>query len=316
MYQGPDAERQSLTGNDQPKTYIRHNSQRRSIADFEQKTLKKKICYVITSLLLLVLMLGSTALILHSTGSDQENPESLESENVRSETTILVEIDSFEGRNTFSENENSESIQSDVVLVTNSPEVESDEGSGDIKESDDEDIFEDLFATKNYEISTTQKSQTTKMEPEKPVEPVSTGLTILDDIRGKWQQIRSINLKPYLAKEGGNFLYRAFAASVEPELEMKEISKNKWQQIYVVPLTKKVYPMEFGGPYEHKDGLGDPVTSTAQVQSDNTILITARGSRSGVVTTVIQIKDGELWLTQTMPEKGGIQNSRIFKKVT
>ena len=61
--------------------------------------------------------------------------------------------------------------------------------------------------------------------------------------------------------------------------------------------------MEFGWPYEHKDGLGDHVTSSAEVQSDNTILITARGSRSGVVTTVIQIKDGDLWLTQTMPEK-------------
>ena len=171
-------------------------------------------------------MLGSTALILHSTGSDQESSESLESENVRSETTILVEIDSFEGRNTFSENENSEKIQSDVVIVTHPSEVESDEGSGDIKESDDEDIFEDLFATKNYEISTTQESQTTKTEPEKPVEPVPEELTILEDIRGKWQQVRSINLKPYLAKEGGNFLYRAFAASVEPELEMKEISKK------------------------------------------------------------------------------------------
>ena len=171
-------------------------------------------------------MLGSTALILHSTGSDQESSESLESENVRSETTILVEIDSFEGRNTFSENENSEKIQSDVVIVTYPSEVESDEGSGDIKESDDEDIFEDLFATKNYEVSTTQESQTTKTEPEKPVEPVPEELTILEDIRGKWQQVRSINLKPYLAKEGGNFLYRAFAASVEPELEMKEISKK------------------------------------------------------------------------------------------
>lgn len=61
--------------------------------------------------------------------------------------------------------------------------------------------------------------------------------------------------------------------------------------------------MEFGWPYEHKDGLGDQVTSSAEVQSDNTILITARGSRSGVVTTVIQIKEGDLWLTQTMPEK-------------
>lgn len=171
-------------------------------------------------------MLGSTALILHSTGSDQESSESLESENVRSETTILVEIDSFEGRNTFSENENSEKIQSDVVIVTNPSEVESDEGSGDIKESDDEDIFEDLFATKNYEVSTTQKSQTTQSELGEPVEPVSKELTILEDIRGKWQQVRSINLKPYLAKEGGNFLYRAFAASVEPELEMKEISKK------------------------------------------------------------------------------------------
>ena len=70
-----------------------------------------------------------------------------------------------------------------------------------------------------------------------------------------------------------------------------------------MPVTTKIYPMEFDGPYDHKDGLGDAVTSTAEILENNTILITATGSRSGVVTTVIEIKDGELWLTQTMPEK-------------
>jgi len=316
MYQESDAERQSLTGNivnDRTVGFItKQNSQRHSLADFQHKTLKKKICYVITSLLLLVVMLGSTALILHSTGSENSDLDFLESEDFVTKPTILVEIDSFGPRIDQSASPSDENIQSDVEIIDSQSNVLI-EASGD--NSDDEDIFDDLFATENSEV-TTVKTTTSRTESEKPTEPLLPVSNILDDIRGKWQQVRSINLKNYLAKEGGNFIYRMFAASVEPVLEMKEISKNKWQQIYVVPVTTKIYPMEFDGPYDHKDGLGDAVTSTAEILENNTILITATGSRSGVVTTVIEIKDGELWLTQTMPEKGGIQNSRIFKKVT
>ena len=188
--------------------------------DFQ--TLKKKICYVITSLLLLVVMLGSTALILHSTGSENSDLDFLESEDFVTKPTILVEIDSFGPRIDQSDSPTDENIQSDVEIIDSQSNVLI-EASGD--NSDDEDIFDDLFATENSEV-TTVKTTTSRTEPEIPTEPVLPVSNILDDIRGKWQQVRSINLKNYLAKEGGNFIYRMFAASVEPVLEMKEMSKK------------------------------------------------------------------------------------------
>ena len=167
-------------------------------------------------------MLGSTALILHSTGSANSDLDFLESEDFVTKPTILVEIDSFGPRIDQSDSSSDENIQSDVEIIDSQSNVLI-EASGD--NSDDEDIFDDLFATENSEV-TTVKTATSRTEPEIPTEPVLPVSNILDDIRGKWQQVRSINLKNYLAKEGGNFIYRMFAASVEPVLEMKEMTKK------------------------------------------------------------------------------------------
>ena len=98
-------------------------------------------------------------------------------------------------------------------------------------------------------------------------------------------------------------------------MDFNRLICSKYEQIYTVPLTRKVYPMEFDGPYKHNDGLGTPVVSTATVRPDtNDIYIEARGGGAGLMTTTIHMVNGELWLTQTLPEKKGIQNSRVFHR--
>merc|ERR1712130_332572 len=181
-----DIERQSLTGNALPENHkpnciIQRRKTEESEKSFSNggkfKSCKRRLAYVVSSLLVLAFLLVSTTFILKTTGSggDEDSSSSANADRSSSSHASMLDVNMRVGTE-----EISSGVDETVAETWTAGYVETNtlEGSA----VDDEDLFEFFHDSKKTSTSTTTTTTTLPRA------------TILDDIEGEWEQIRAVNL--------------------------------------------------------------------------------------------------------------------------
>lgn len=130
---------------------------------------------------------------------------------------------------------------------------------------------------------------------------------------GKYHQTSHDNMEAYLDAEGGSWMFKKMALSAKPNLEIVMYNENEFGQIYTAPFYRQEYPMKFGVEYDLKDGLGTAVKATASDNCDE-IEIIAEGGKQGkqITRLVLNPETGELKMYMTL-EAHEVTAARIFQ---
>ncbi|CBY23265.1 unnamed protein product [Oikopleura dioica] len=171
----------------------------------------------------------------------------------------------------------------------------------------------EIGVSTSNDSSTTTTSTTNTTTTQRLFEPKSDVDIILNN---QWQQYDGINIAAYLKVEGGDFIYRHFAAGSKPLLTfVKEKEPGLYTQLFKVVVVTKEYALDFNKEYYHEDGIGTDCRSTAEIVKDR-IVIRTFGGKKGLVVTTYSLKDHkDLWIEQDMV-KEKITNTRIYKKIS
>lgn len=244
------------------------------------KVSRQKFWYTISSVLVLCLLLLSTALILKTSGDtkcDQIQIPTYPSQRIQPE--VSVEISEIDSRVHVSEE--TSTIQSNRKR----PCRPGSKKRHCQKENEDEKVLE-----------------------EKPID-CKLGPKLI----GKYHQVSHDNMEKYLDVEGGSWMFKRMALSAKPNLEIIQYSDNEYGQIYTAPFYRQEYPMKFGVEYDLQDGLGTPVKATASDKCDE-IEIVAEGGKQGqqITRLVLNSESGELKMYMTL-KKHNVTAARIFQ---
>ncbi len=127
--------------------------------------------------------------------------------------------------------------------------------------------------------------------------------------------------------EGGDFLYRHFAAGSKPLLTfVKEKEPGLYTQLFKVAIVTKEYALDFNKEYYHEDGIGTDCRSTAEIVKGDSLLSTffvinfldrivirTFGGKKGLVVTTYSLKDHkDLWIEQDMVKEVPLTHFLVY----
>jgi len=239
---------------------------------------RQKFWYTISSVLVLCLLLLSTALILKTSGDSkcEQIIPVYEPSQRNQQPEVSVTISEIESRV--------------VTQSTNEPHRKRPCRPGSKKKHCQKDVEEEEIPEEEEKVC--------KLGPK---------------LVGKYHQVSHDNMEAYLDAEGGSWMFKRMALSAKPNLEIVQYNDNEFGQIYTAPFYRQEYPMKFGVEYDLQDGLGNPVTATASDNCDE-IEIVAEGGKQGqqITRLVLNSETGELKMYMTL-KKHDVTAARIFQ---